>query len=151
MNLNIQKLFKSLKNLMTQYGSAKKIALGFAVGVFISITPTFGFHMILATIFSTIFRINRASAILGTWFNNPLTTPFIYYIDYKIGGYIINTGGGSFALKPLTIEHYISLGSSVMLPVFIGSIILGIPVAMICYIAVKLFLKKYKSVKTSVI
>ncbi|NOZ84532.1 MAG: DUF2062 domain-containing protein [Epsilonproteobacteria bacterium] len=148
--MNIKNIFHLLKTLMIQYGSVKKIALGFATGVFISITPTFGFHMILAAIFSTIFKINRASAILGTWFNNPLTTPIIYYIDYKIGARIVGINGAAFSLKPFTMEHYLSISSAIFIPTSIGSIILGIPIAVICYLIIKFFLKKHFNKLTSI-
>ncbi len=135
-------VFESLKILLKKYGSVQKIAIGFASGVFVSITPTFGFHMIIALILSTLFKINRASTLLGTWFNNPLTTPIVYYLDYKIGAYLLNINYIAFSLKPFTLDHYFSLGTAIFLPTIAGSIVLGIPISLICYYVTLFFLRR---------
>jgi len=57
--------------------SPHKISRGIAAGVFVSFTPFFGFHFLLAAIIAFVIRGNVLSAILATFFGNPLTFPFI--------------------------------------------------------------------------
>ncbi|MFT4715721.1 MAG: hypothetical protein ACI8YI_000447 [Paracoccaceae bacterium] len=58
-------------------GSPYHIARGLGVGVYISFTPFFGFHFVTAAILATLFRGSILAAILGTFFGNPVTFPFI--------------------------------------------------------------------------
>lgn len=62
-----------------------KISLGFACGVFASFSPLFGFHFIYAAICAFIVRGNIFAGLLGTFFGNPLTFPFIATVSYQIG------------------------------------------------------------------
>lgn len=57
--------------------SPHKISRGIAAGVFVSFTPFFGFHFFLAAIIAFLIRGNILSAILATFFGNPITFPLI--------------------------------------------------------------------------
>lgn len=62
-----------------------RIARGLAVGVFVSFTPLFGLHFVLAALLARLLRGNVLAALLGTFFGNPLTFPLIAYSSMKIG------------------------------------------------------------------
>lgn len=62
-----------------------KISLGFACGVFVSFSPVFGLHFVYAALLAVILRGNVLAALLGTFFGNPLTFPFIATISYRLG------------------------------------------------------------------
>lgn len=66
-------------------GLPEEIAKGVALGIFIGMTPTFGFQMAIAIFFAYILRENRLAAVLGVWITNPVTAPFIYAAEYEIG------------------------------------------------------------------
>ncbi|OLC36207.1 MAG: hypothetical protein AUH81_08470 [Candidatus Rokubacteria bacterium 13_1_40CM_4_69_5] len=63
-----------------------RIALALAVGVFISCSPFWGLQTILSIVVASIFRLNRAATITGTWINLPWFAPFVYGAALKIGG-----------------------------------------------------------------
>ena len=65
--------------------SPQKIARGIGAGVFISFTPFFGFHFVLAVIAAIIVRGNMLAAVLATFFGNPLTFPFIAAVSFETG------------------------------------------------------------------
>jgi hypothetical protein len=63
----------------------RRLALALAVGVFISCTPFWGLQTVLCVVVATIFRLNRAATITGTWINLPWFAPFVYGAELKIG------------------------------------------------------------------
>tara|TARA_B100001059_G_scaffold205960_1_gene216390 strand:+ start:621 stop:1256 length:636 start_codon:yes stop_codon:yes gene_type:complete len=70
-----------------------KIALGIACGTFVTFTPFFGLHFFLAAGLAYLLRGNLLSALLGTFFGNPITFPFIAPVSYRLGLWILGEGG----------------------------------------------------------
>lgn len=62
-----------------------RIALGFACGVFVSYSPLFGMHFVAAAAMAMLVRGNLLASLLGTFFGNPLTFPFIATISLRTG------------------------------------------------------------------
>ncbi len=58
---------------------------GLCLGVFISLTPTIPFHMILSTIGAIYFRVNLPIALAACWITNPLTVYPIFRFAWRIG------------------------------------------------------------------
>merc|ERR1711991_372119 len=54
-----------------------RIALGLSFGVLASFSPLFGFHFLLGAFLAYLFSANVFASILGTFFGNPITFPFI--------------------------------------------------------------------------
>ena len=54
-----------------------------------SLTPCFGFHFFLAAIIAVVIRGNVLSAILATFFGNPLTFPFISGGSLWLGTFLL--------------------------------------------------------------
>jgi len=77
--------------------SPHKIARGIGVGVFVSFTPFFGFHFILATIFALLVRGNIVAALLGTFFGNPFTFPIIGATSLWLGHFLLGTNSSFVA------------------------------------------------------
>ncbi len=71
--------------LIAHTGTPHTIALGFAVGLFVALTPTVGFQMALGALFAHIVGGNRLIAAALAWITNPLTLVPIYYFNYQVG------------------------------------------------------------------
>lgn len=71
--------------LIAHTGTPHTIALGFAVGIFVALTPTVGFQMILGALFAHLLGANRLIAAALAWITNPLTIVPIYYFNYQVG------------------------------------------------------------------
>jgi len=104
-----------------------------SIGVFVGFTPALGFHMVLAVALSMFFQGNKIMAVLATWIGNPLTLPFIFPVEYLIGHWLL--GGGplhlrSVALTPAGILH---ASWNLLLPLSLGSLILGGVAALAAY------------------
>jgi uncharacterized protein len=96
-----------------------RVALALAIGVFISFTPFLGFQTLLALLVATVFRLNAAVVITGTWINLPWFMPFVYAGALKVGALLLpdlqGFGGWSLAL-------------------LIGTTLLGLAAAVITYL-----------------
>ncbi|MBS3137646.1 DUF2062 domain-containing protein [Candidatus Woesearchaeota archaeon] len=118
-----------------------EIAFGLALGLFLGILPTLGFHILLALLIIAIFRINKVALFIGLALTNPLVTPVIYSASLKIGGLILNTPNIEVSFNLITwgyIKHYIK-------PFLIGNIILATAAGLISYAITYYFVKYYKN------
>jgi len=127
---------RQLKLLMVRFvrlrGLPEEIAKGVALGIFIGMTPTFGFQMAIALFFAYLLRENRLAAILGVWVTNPVTAPFIYAIEYEIGRILLNVERVRLPLE-FTWEAYSKLGWNIMYPLWVGGILAGIILGALSY------------------
>ena len=69
----------------------ERIARGVFAGVFVSFTPVFGFHFLLAALLAFILRGNILAALLATFIGNPATTPIIAYTSVIFGYYLLGS------------------------------------------------------------
>ena len=65
-------LLGSIRKLLSLRASPHQIALGFAIGVFIGIFPTFGLGGLVIIALAALSRFNVPAALLGTLIGNPL-------------------------------------------------------------------------------
>src|SRR3989304_2625216 len=63
----------------------KSVSAGFAIGVFIALTPTIGVQIPLIILSALFLRVNIPVALAASWITNPLTAPVIYPLQYKLG------------------------------------------------------------------
>jgi uncharacterized protein (DUF2062 family) len=131
-----------------------KIALGLAVGVFISCTPFYGLHTLMAIGAAFALRINKLSTITGAWLNLPWFAPFVYALSLKVGEFILSSGQGlefvsgkglrdlAAMIRPsLSLDRVAEgfLASSKLLfivskPLIVGTTVVGAVAALITYV-----------------
>lgn len=68
---------------------AHRISRGIAAGVFVSFTPLFGMHFVIAALIAWMIRGNMVAAVLATFFGNPVTFPFIAELSLRLGAHIL--------------------------------------------------------------
>jgi len=125
-----------------------RIALGVAIGIFITWTPTMGIQMILTVLVSAIFRANKAVGVPFVWISNPLTIIPIYYPNYLVGCWLLGRGYEDFSfIETITRElpegfwaslaaWWTHMGTAfwhVFAPLWVGSIIVGLVLGAITY------------------
>jgi len=71
--------------VLAHQGSPYNLAMGFAVGLFVALTPTVGIQMILGAAVAHLLRANRALPVALAWISNPLTMGPLYYFNYRVG------------------------------------------------------------------
>lgn len=113
-------------------GLPEEIAKGVALGIFIGMTPTFGFQMAIALFFAYLLRENRLAAILGVWITNPVTAPVIYAIEYEIGRILLGMPRAKLPAE-FTWGAYADLGWNIMYPIWVGGIVAGVILGALSY------------------
>lgn len=129
-------LFRSLKLQLVRFvrlqGTPDDIAKGVALGVFIGMTPTFGFQMLIAVFFAYLLRENRLAAILGVWITNPVTAPFIYVGEYEVGRLMLQLERVTFSTQ-FSFNSLLDLGWNILVPITVGSLVVGTLMAILTY------------------
>jgi uncharacterized protein (DUF2062 family) len=82
-------LYRKLAELMSLDDPPWRIALGLAIGIFVSCTPFYGLHTLLAIVVATIVRVNRAVTVTGAWINLPWFAPFLYGVSLRLGEVVL--------------------------------------------------------------
>jgi len=120
--------------------SAHSIAFGAAIGVFISMTPTIGFQMLLIFFVTSVLRANRVAGVPMAWITNPATILPIYSFNLLVGIHVV---GGSDAMigeferalqgmvdKDLPwwdlVKQWWDVVMHVSVPLWVGSILVGL-------------------------
>ncbi len=70
------KVIDLFRKLLSLRATPHQIAVGFAIGVFIGIFPTFGLGGLAIFALATVWKFNVAAALLGTLIGNPILAPF---------------------------------------------------------------------------
>lgn len=74
-----------------------RIALGVAIGIFITWTPSIPFQMILVVALSTLFGANKFVGVPFVWISNPLTLVPVYGPNYLVGCWLLGSKGEGFS------------------------------------------------------
>lgn len=88
-----QRLRIASRRLLNLRASPHEIALGCAVGVFVSVTPLLGIQTFLAIAIASLMRASIPAAIIGTFFGNPLSWPVIWVSTYVMGLQMVGLEG----------------------------------------------------------
>jgi len=135
-----QYIKRSLKRFYGRFlrirGRPREIALGFALGIFIGMTPSVGIQMALAVCMAALFKWNKLSAAAGVWITNPLTAPLIYSINYVIGARLLELKRGYGLTPEISIagtSHMLHNAPEIFWALLLGGVILGLPLAVAGY------------------
>jgi len=114
-----------------------EISLGVAVGIFVAFIPLFGTHTLTAIALASLLRVNTLIVLLGTQISNPLTFPLQLLISAEVGSLLLN---GRFLEMRFAGE--ISYLSHYLVPILLGSLVLGILFSGLSFFLVKGLLNK---------
>jgi uncharacterized protein (DUF2062 family) len=122
-------LTENIRKLISLRASPHQIALGFALGVFIGIFPTFGLGGVFIFALATIWRFNVPAALIGTFMGNPLFAPLWITLSCLITG--ISPSEIKVPKEPFheILKHYSGIG----LQYLIGNGIVSLVVAILSY------------------
>jgi uncharacterized protein (DUF2062 family) len=122
------------------------VALGFATGVFTASTPFLGTHMIMAALIAWIVGGSIVAALLGTFFGNPLTYPFLWVGTYEVGHLML--GGGAerarIDLSSGIFQSSIDQLWPILKPMSLGAIPIGLGLAALSYTLVRPMVNAYQ-------
>ncbi|CAB1062899.1 hypothetical protein D1BOALGB6SA_7681 [Olavius sp. associated proteobacterium Delta 1] len=136
-------------------GEPREVALGFALGIFVGMTPTVGVQTPIAIFIAALFKWGKLSAAIGVWISNPLTVPLIYSVTYIIGAKLLSLDPVfNMPLSPTwsTLKVMIQKAPQAFGAMTAGGALLGIPLAIISYYLSYAAVDKYqKDVKEKLV
>jgi len=138
-------LREKIRQFITRFkqlnGDPHYVALGMAIGVFISVTPTIPFHTVIALALAFILRGSKAAAAIGVWFSNPITIPLFYKGSYDVGISILGNSA-PFNIEYESILELLKLGTDITIAMITGGVVLGILPGIAAYfITRRIFIK----------
>ena len=129
-------LQKTYERFLKIRGNPREIALGFALGLFIGMSPTMGVQMAIAVFFAALFKWNKISAAVAVWITNPFTAPIIYGLTYYVGAKIIGMSNNISFLSGFDLAgllHLIQKTPEILLAMALGGVVVGLPLAVAGY------------------
>ncbi|MGH9460422.1 MAG: DUF2062 domain-containing protein [Vicinamibacteria bacterium] len=138
-----------LRQLLHLGDSPERTALAFSVGVFLSFSPFIGFHTIIGLAIAFLFRLNRLAVLIGTYVNTPWTFAPVASFGAAVGFYALGTESRLSAIawnSMLSISFWRHMFSDVdhlLLPFFVGNLILSVLASLISYLIVRRILVRY--------
>jgi uncharacterized protein (DUF2062 family) len=113
-------------------GNPREIALGFALGIFVGMTPFMGLHTAIAVPLAALLKWNKFSAALAVWISNPLSAPVIYGVTYFVGAKVLFIQSGyklptEFNLDALL--YTLRSAPEIIGILLIGGVAVGLPLA----------------------
>jgi len=136
-SFGIRSFFKrAYRQVLRLGGCPRKIAFGFALGIFVGMTPSMGVQTPIAIMLAAVLNGNRLSAAAGVWISNPVTAPFLYSFTYFVGSKFFTVVG----IHPLpdemtaaTLFDMLANAPAIFWILTVGGIVAGIPLAMAAY------------------
>jgi hypothetical protein len=133
-----------------QQGTEHKIALGFAVGVFIGFIPTVG-QVMASMILAYVLGGHILAAVVGSFVGNPWTFPFMWAWEYQLGSWLLgNPNPPPFpdvATFLSFITHFGEVWWSFHFPTIVGAMPSGILAGFFGYWLLRFNLKSYQSAR----
>jgi glycosyltransferase involved in cell wall biosynthesis len=132
-----------LEDILESKDSNFKKSAAIALGVFIGISPFWGFQTILLFTFAAIFRLNKVIAYMSSNVSFPPFIPFVIYGSLKMGSYFVSTD------VPLILDSSVTLDDiqKNATQYIVGSLILASVSALffgfISYLLLTAFTKKH--------
>ncbi len=128
-------------------GEPREVALGFALGIFVGMTPTVGVQTPIAIFFAALFKWSKLASAIGVWISNPVTVPIIYSVSYLAGAKILGLDPVfNMPLSPTwsTLKAMLQKAPQAFGAMTVGGMIIGIPIALISYYLAYVALEKYQ-------
>lgn len=97
----IKRLFK--ENILESDGDNKSKALSIALGIFIGVSPFWGFHTVLALSLATVFKLNKFLTFVFSQISLAPFIPFIIGISMFFGSFFVE-GKTDFSQQEFNFE-----------------------------------------------
>jgi len=111
----------------------KSISKGVLIGLFWAFIPM-PLQMLAVLMVTPFVKFNVPIAISMVWLSNPLTMPFMYYVEYKTGVFLL--GSESLANIELSLDWFSSNWEKIITPLYVGTLPYSIGVSFLLYLII---------------
>jgi glycosyltransferase involved in cell wall biosynthesis len=140
---------KSFREFFREYivnseDSDAKLAKSVALGLFIGVTPIWGWQIVTTLGLAHLFKLNKFVAVSASNVSLPPMLPFIIFLSYIIGGWMLGVNVSNMPYNPGFSLQWIKEN---LFQYLIGSLLLGIALVLVfgpvSYLLLRLFRKKH--------
>ncbi|EZH73603.1 b-glycosyltransferase [Aquimarina atlantica] len=129
------------EDFLESQDSPQKKALSVALGVFIGISPLWGFHTALVLFFAVVLKLNKVISFAFSNVSLPPFIPFIIFMSLKVGSFVLGEPQPSFTNIGENFEMIKSLKTYIV-GSFTLAIISAITLGILGYVFLTIFSKK---------
>lgn len=138
-NRFLRPLLSKVTNIPIWQVNRHTVSLGVAIGLFFGALPI-PMQMPAAASVAVLVRANVPAALMLTWWSNPLTFGPIFYFNYRIGAWIyrvwFDMPAQAVTVKYLNTQNLKDLSGQILMPLFSGSVAVGIALAVLGYLVI---------------
>lgn len=141
-------LVRRLRVLLQVDDSPTRVALAFALGVFVSFSPFLGIHTGISLGLAFLFRLNRVAILIGTWVNNPWTIAPVYTAGTLLGCAILGVktaglGAVDWSLHGRAFYEALLAGfRPFVVPFLVGNLLLAAAAGVVTYFVLRHVLER---------
>jgi uncharacterized protein (DUF2062 family) len=171
--ISLTRFREALQHLLHLEDTPRRIALAFAIGVFIGFSPPTGLHIVVAILVAWVMGLNKAIMVFGSLVNNPWTMVPIYATCLWVGvhlygihrftpidwnavmpGTLIHQfeaagaeGQGLFSALASTGLHFIDQFRTYFIPFLIGTVVVGLVASVVSYFILISIVTEYRKIR----
>ena len=125
----------------------KSISRGILIGLFWGFIPM-PMQMLAVLSVTPFVKFNVPIAISMVWLSNPITMPFMYYMEYQTGNFLLGNEG--LENIELTLSWFSNNWNKILIPLYVGTIPYSVGVSTLVYFFInKLWIDSVKKEKHS--
>ncbi|EQM79787.1 DUF2062 domain-containing protein [Stutzerimonas stutzeri] len=113
------------------------VSRAMAIGLFWAMIPM-PMQMLAAALCAVPARANLPIAVGLVWLTNPLTMPPVFYCNYKIGAWLMDTPVSPMPME-LSLAWVRKMLDSHWQPLFLGSFVVAVVAALLGYVGTQLY------------
>jgi uncharacterized protein (DUF2062 family) len=150
-----ERLRRRVQVLLQLSDSPHRIALSFAIGVWIAFSPLLGIHTGLALAIAHLFRMSRTSMLIGAYVNNPWTIAPMYTAGTILGCYLLGVSTEGLSEMDWSLHGHAFYEAMLrglrpyVWPYVVGNTILGCAAAAAAYFALRTMLQRRQAAPQS--
>jgi uncharacterized protein (DUF2062 family) len=110
----------------------RSITKGLAIGIFFGLIPM-PFQMLAVLAMTPFIKFNFPIAISAVWLSNPITMPFMYYIEYETGVFLLGLDPLGVELSMQWFENNLD---KIFFPLYAGTLFYCVTIAPLIYFVV---------------
>jgi uncharacterized protein (DUF2062 family) len=140
----IRKIFKTketnskLKHFIKKYKipreylsiNRKSISRGIMIGLFWGFIPM-PMQMLAVLAITPFIKFNVPIAISMVWLSNPITMPFMYYMEYQTGNFLLGREG--IENIELTLDWFSQNWDNIIVPLYVGTLPYSVVLSSVIY------------------
>lgn len=140
---------EACRRFLSLPGDPREIALGFALGLFVGMSPFMMCHTVTAVFFASLLKWSRIAAALGVVITNPFTAPFFYALTFRVGAAVLPgtslrpTVPSEFSVEALTA--LIQNGPEILWILMVGGVATGVPIALAGYLLTYRLIRRHRN------